>query len=86
MVLNHYLIGKILHTDEITFDVKFSSASDVGSNAVLGPSGFDQATCKLVNDTRNKDFWIVTLTDGHCYTATPNTCAADSVSTKTNNG
>lgn len=81
LVLTHTLTGKILHTDVITFDLEFSSASDVGSNNVLGPNGFDQATCAMENDTRNSDFWIVTLTDGHCDTGTPTTCVADVVST-----
>merc|ERR1719232_955011 len=47
LVMTNYLLGRILHTDVITFDVKFRSASEItaGSNNVLGPNGFDQATC-----------------------------------------
>jgi len=88
LVMTNYFMGRILHTDVITFDIKFRSASEItaGSNTVLGPNGFDQATCSLQNDTRNKDFWIVTVTDGHCDTGTPTTCISDVVSTKTNRG
>jgi hypothetical protein len=86
--MTNYLLGRILHTDVITFDVKFRSASEItaNSNQTLGPNGFDQATCSMQNDTRNNDFWIVTLTDGHCDTGTPTTCISDVVSTKTNRG
>ena len=47
LVMTNYLLGRILHTDVITFDVKFRSASEItaNSNTVLGPNGFDQATC-----------------------------------------
>ena len=47
LIMTNWLLGKILHTDVITFDIKFTSASDVAVNAVIGPSGFDQATCQL---------------------------------------
>lgn len=88
MVLTNYLTGKILHTDVITFDLTFRSTSDTtaGSNTVIGPNGFDEMTCKLQNDTRNRDFWIVTVEDRYRLTGTPTVSALDNVSTKTNRG
>lgn len=74
--MTNYLTGKILHTDVIYFDIKFRSATEIAanSNTVLGPNGYDNAECKLQNDTRNPDFWIVTVTDKNCLTGSPTTC------------
>jgi len=88
MILTNYLTGKILHTDVIEFDITFRSKTEIaaGSNATLGPLGFDEMTCKLQNDTRNRDFWIVVVEDRYRLNATPTVSTIDNVTTKTNGG
>ena len=86
MILQHIFQSKILHADEMTFDIAFTSAGDINNNKVIGPLGFDGHRCKLKNDTRNNSFWITTVEDGHYLTGAVDDWVKDSVLTKTNLG
>lgn len=70
----------------MTFDIAFTSSSHINDNPVIGPNGFDGHKCKLKNDTRNRNFWIATVEDGHYLTGAPTVWVKDSVVTKTNLG
>lgn len=86
LIVKHIIYGKILHSDVITIDVKFTVTVDTNTTLASGSGGFDAARCTLTNDTRNNDFWIVTVEDGHYLPAANTVYVKDSVSTKTNLG
>jgi len=59
--LIHKYTGKILYADKLTFNVKFKTTTDTNYTVI----DFDNAQCKMENDTRNTSYWIVTVEDGH---------------------
>lgn len=84
IILTHILKAQVLYTDNIKFDVKFTSTSDDGtSNATIN---YDAVQCKMENDTRNTAYWIVNAEDGHYTTAAETTYVKDSVPNVINSG
>ena len=90
LILTHMLTAKILHADKLVFNVKFTSGTDFDQNSVIGlvsaNQGYDNARCTMENDTRNTDYWIVNLEDGHYLSATNTVYVKDATTAATNLG
>ena len=84
MILTHMLKALILFEDTLTFNVKFTATNDDASTSNV--VDFDNARCKMVNDSRNRAYWIVTVEDGHYAATDPTTYVKDSAAGTINLG
>ena len=79
LIMTHELKAKILYADTLIFNVKFTATNE-GAGTVIDA---DAARCTMENDSRNTDYWIVSVEDGHyptgggSYTKDANAGATD---------